>query len=146
VKNLSQIQYFASQPLSTLLVTTSFQLNHSVMTVHVDSKASDAFAKLANMGFQGIGVVNSEGALVSQLLVSKLKMFSSATEAASSLNVSIKQYNSSEVVVIDTSDKFGDIISKIVQQRSHRAFLVDQNKHPNAVFTLSDIMAVLCGV
>jgi len=146
VKQLSQISSFANQPLSTLLVTTSLQLNHSVMTVQTDTKASEAFAKIARMGIQGVGVVDAKGALVSQLVASKLEMFSSATEAASRLNVPVSQYNSSPAVVIDPSENFGDIVTKIIQSKAHRAFLVDQQCHPTAVFTLSDIMAVLCGV
>eukprot|EP00298_Acanthocystis_sp_HF-20_P030640 c9880_g1_i1.p1 GENE.c9880_g1_i1~~c9880_g1_i1.p1 ORF type:complete len:294 (+),score=128.60 c9880_g1_i1:79-960(+) len=145
-KNLSQISTFANQPLSTLLVTTSLQLNHSVMTVKSDTKASDAFAKIAQMGVQAIGVVDAEGRLTSQLVASKLQMFSSAAEAESRLSAPVSQYTTSEAVVIETSEKFGDILTKIIQSRSHRAFLVDEERRPTAVFTLSDIMAVLCGV
>eukprot|EP00301_Raphidiophrys_heterophryoidea_P007039 c1277_g1_i1.p1 GENE.c1277_g1_i1~~c1277_g1_i1.p1 ORF type:complete len:307 (-),score=63.61 c1277_g1_i1:228-1109(-) len=141
-RHASSLGSLGHQSLRTVLITSSVVLK-SVESVTTHTTSAEAFKKLAQLGVQGLGVVDDQGRIVAEASASRMKFFGNSDELLSGLNAPINDYvKSFDVLRVDSNIQFGQLLHDIVQKKTHRAFIVDDQGKPTDVFTLSDLMAV----
>jgi CBS domain-containing protein len=120
-----------------------------VVTVNEDQTAIEAFIKMHQNKVSGIAVVDSEKKLIGSLSVSDLKyilvdeIFYGLAESAMDFVAFCRQQNVHEFspsISVDKSTSLERIIGKFAKTHVQRLFIIDENKLPIGVFSLTEVL------
>jgi len=120
-----------------------------IIQMKKEERVLDAFRVLSKSKVSGVAVVNSSEELVGNISASDLKFinFSDSTAMFHQLNESLEDFLSSRMtentlpIVATEEDSLGSIIQRCVENNVHRIYVIDNQRKPVFVISLSDILS-----
>lgn len=121
-----------------------------VFSVSSDKQAIDAFKLMVEKGVSAVGVVDAEGRLLGNVSVSDLRVIGFDGKMFSRLFVPITEFLQSirptgGVVTVTTTNTITDILRKLVDNKIHRVYVIDEQSKPIGIISLLDILRALRG-
>mmetsp|Transcript_24448 Transcript_24448/g.34270 ORF Transcript_24448/g.34270 Transcript_24448/m.34270 type:complete len:334 (+) Transcript_24448:57-1058(+) len=122
-----------------------------VYTIGKSKKVIEAFQVIRSKGVSGIAVVNKHGKLIGNISASDLKQIGSNSDLLHHLFVSTKDYLKYFLGVdripkpycVQPSATLEEALGLIIKTRAHRIYVVDEERHPIGVISLTDILKVV---
>jgi len=149
------VEYLTTLDLADFGRATIKELNlgsSPVFTVDITEKTIAAFRTLRNQKIYAVAVCN-QGILVATISAKDVRFICSSTDNFRLLYSPISEFLSdvrhSEVniknpsIVCKETDSISSILGKLVENRIHRIFVVDELSKPTKIITLTDIMKAL---
>jgi len=128
-------------------------IHKPVVTVGLADKALEAFKSMHENRISAVAVVDESGRLVGNISVSDLKLIGYDGSLFTRLHYSVAQFmkllaqdrgNKVEAPVCVTAGAtFSDVVSKLVNSRIHRVYLVDSTFAPLGVLTQKEVLKAL---
>lgn len=123
-----------------------------VITINEEQTAIEAFIKMQQNKISGIAIVDAEKKLIGSLSVSDLKyilvdeIFYGLSESAMDFVAYCRQQNIHEFspsISVDKNTTLERIVGKFSKTHVQRFFIVDENKFPIGVFSLSEALKAI---
>jgi len=120
-----------------------------VVTINEDQNAIEAFIKMQQNRVSGIAVVDADNKLIGSLSVSDLKyilvdeIFFGLSESAMDFVAHCRQQNTREFspsISVDKNTTLERIVGKFAKTHVQRFYIVDENKHPIGVFSITEAL------
>eukprot|EP00029_Vermamoeba_vermiformis_P005119 TRINITY_DN1689_c0_g1_i1.p1 TRINITY_DN1689_c0_g1~~TRINITY_DN1689_c0_g1_i1.p1 ORF type:complete len:339 (-),score=98.96 TRINITY_DN1689_c0_g1_i1:97-1113(-) len=119
-----------------------------VISVNLNkSRALDAFKTIQMSNISGVAIVDDDGAIVDNLSVSDLKLLDYNKKMFDALLEPLEKFlkrKSTEItakpVVVTQDNTLRDVLNILTQTQVHRLYVVDDQKKPLGIITLSDLM------
>jgi len=117
-----------------------------VITVRQDEEAIAAFRSIHEHGVSAVGVVDGDGKLVGNVSASDLKVIGYDGKLFSRLFVPVSDFVKETrpegvgAICVTPRASFGQVLDKLVSNRVHRVYVVDENGKPIGVISLLEIL------
>jgi len=145
-RNLSKFN-FAAKTVGDL----KMGYKDTVLSIKTSDRVIDAFNIINDYKIHGLAVVDATGKLIDNISASDLKYIGAEGKNASRLFATASEYLQkyrgtddtkfiSEPYCVLPSDTVQDVIEKLAETHAHRVYVVDGEKKPIGVISLSDIL------
>jgi len=120
-----------------------------VVSIHDHTKAADAFRMLAEKRITGMAVLSDSGALIGNISVRDLRAIKSNAAFLKLLLLPISEYleiahtefgMSSAVVKCGVNDTYKTVMERIVENKVHRCYIVNESGELAGVVTMWDLL------
>jgi len=121
-----------------------------VITIRDDELAIDAFRRIHARGVSAVGVVDAEGKLVGNVSASDLKVIGYNGRLMSRLFIPANEFieltrpDGVGAITVTPQTNFSQLLDKLVMNRIHRVYVVDDNEKPIGVISLLEILQTFC--
>jgi CBS domain-containing protein len=139
----------AAKQIARLMAYDIAVLLDSIRTpILIESKTNllEGLEKMMDSNVSALGMVNDKGELVGNLSSSDLKGLRFSDKDFSIFEMSITEFLKSysplslEPVTVVSSAKFSDLFELIVEKKIHRIWVVDADKKPTHLISLTDVL------
>jgi CBS domain-containing protein len=116
-----------------------------VYTVTHHAKMLDVLTLMVENNLTGVAVVHPTGTLIGNISVSDLKYLAESLLDNMILTVSefLNKMPRKALVTVPSTASLGDVIGKLAQEGTYRCYVVDDDMHPVAVMTLTDVISAV---
>lgn len=117
-----------------------------VATVQQDEPAVNAFRRIHERAVSAVGVVDAEGKLVGNVSASDLKVIGYDGRLLSHLFVPVSEFvkitrpEGVGPITVTPRSTFGQVLDKLVSNRIHRVYVIDDDNKPVGVVSLLEIL------
>jgi len=151
VRNMDKMGPLKDKPLSTIPSSHS-----TVVRVHQDEIALEAFKEMRYKNISGVAVVDDDGKLVGAISQTDLKLIQPDGRMFWRLYQTVKNFllknrkegweRPSHPIVAEPTDTIGSTLEKFHKFHVHRIFVVDDHKKPIGIVCLTDILSEVVNV
>jgi CBS domain-containing protein len=115
---------------------------HDIFTVETTKKAIDCFRDIAFHRISAVAVINEEGILVENLSAHDIRLIMDDPQDTIQLPIGIflEKKQSSGFVTCKATESMRHACNLMMESKSHRVWLVDDNGIPSGVLSLSDVV------
>jgi len=158
----SQVVHWLREHQSSFKVTKEtlddLQIGQSgIISISWDLRAIDAFQVIWNNAISAVAVVDDDGVLVGNISVSDLKLIGYDATLISRLFYPIREFlkviSLTRVedahpihgpVFATKSSTLGEVVRRLVETRTHRVYVVDENQKPVGVVSNLEVLRAMC--
>lgn len=118
--------------------------NQYVLSVHEQETAIDAFRLIKTAGVGAVAVLNDEGKLVGNCSARDIKKISSNSRFLFRLFKPLTEYlGQFAILYAKKEETLETVINRIVENKLHRIYILDDEMQPQGLLSLSDILSEL---
>jgi len=126
-----------NMPLESMYLADQY-----VMSINSRDSAIDAFRLMKITKVSAVAIVNDDGKLVGNCSAKDLKKIPNTTEFIRSLFLPLNEYlkDQQEITFATKDETLGVVIRRIVENKLHRIYILDDDMKPEGILSLKDIM------
>jgi len=123
-----------------------------VISVNINQKTLEAFKSMHENRISAVAVVHPSGTLIGNISVTDLKLIGYDGSLFTRLHYSVSNFmqllqkdksEQNEPIFVTLESSFVDVVSRLVNTRIHRVYIVDQKLAPVGVITQREVLQAL---